>query len=91
MPQLRGGRMSGEVCEHCGAHYWLRNEDGRFCGQCGLSPFNPPSLRDLLRDAIEHGDDPIGNAFDHVGRVMLWTIAAIVAGAAVGVALAVLL
>lgn len=65
--------MTGEVCAHCGEHYWLRNADGRFCGNCGMEPYRPPTLRQLLREAMESGRDPIGDSFEHVGRVMLAT------------------
>lgn len=79
--------MSGaaEVCTNCGAHYWLRSEDGRFCGECGLTPYVAPTLRQLLREAMERGHDPIGDHFDAVGRAMLAALAtcAVVLGAIV--------
>lgn len=35
-----------------------------------------PTLRQLLRDAMERGHDPIGDHFDAVARVVLATLAA---------------
>lgn len=69
---------TGEVCHNCGAHYWLHSEGGRFCGNCGLHPYATPTLRQLLRDAMERGHDPIGDSFDAVARTVLATLAACV-------------